>query len=480
MAMPKWYKAMNKRQHTLLPMWPGFTILGGLFYEDLLIPNSLTVYENGLVDYYTGNQDSFNASKALSNRARDNPEFWREYDQKVYPLGQKTRSRLLEIVSESFGSLSDSELLGVFDELIEMLRLQGGTLTLARILALREIDEFLHQKLADSQEIQRAHAILRTPVRPSWPQIEILEFQRLVVKAKKESLAPKAVRELLERHRYQFGWLSTDLHYGVPLSVEELQQRLEEEIADSPEERLLELEQRHRRALDEQAELITNLEPSEYLRGLMYVLSFEIWLKTYRRYFTTQVVYYGLPLFEEIANRAGIEAEDLWWATPPEIRESLVFGKPLHEDDLGERRRFMVMITADGENTILLGDEARKLLAQEVEQESVEYSKVLNGVPANAGKADGKASVIMDHSRVEEIIEQGDVIVATQAPPSFIRAIRRCAALVVEEGAITSHASILAREFGKPCIVGVRGATTIIKTGDELKVNADEGVVEIL
>lgn len=480
MTMPKWYKAMNKRQHTLLPMWPGFTILGGLFYEDLLIPDSLTVYENGLVDYYTGNQSSFNASKALSNRVRDNPEFWREYDQKVYPLGQKNRSRLLEIGSESFDSLSDSELLGGFDELIEMLKLQGGTLTLARIVALREIDELLHQKLADPQKIQRAHAVLRTPVRPSWPQVEILEFQRLVVKARKESLVLKAVRGLLERHQYRFGWLSTDLHYGVPLSVEELQQRFEEEIAGSPKEKLLELGQLHKQSLDEQAELVAELKPSEYLRGLMHVLSFEIWLKTYRRYSTTQIIFYGLSLFEEIANRARIELENLWWATPPEIREFLVFGKPLREDTLQERRRFMVMITADGENTILLGDAARKLLAQEVEPESVEYSKVLKGVPANAGKADGKAKVIMDHSRVEEIIKQGDVIVATQAPPSFIRAIRRCVALVVEEGAITSHASILAREFGKPCIVGVQGATTIIKTGDELKVNADEGVVEIL
>jgi len=478
--MLKWYKAMNKRQHTLLTMWPGFTILGGLFYKDLLIPNSLTVYEDGLADYYTGNQDSFLASKALSNRAKNDPKFWKKYDKKAYPLGQQYRARLLEIGRDAFTAAPSPQLIAVFDELMEMLRFQGGTLTLARIDALRQVDEYLRQRLSSPQEVQEAYAILRTPVRPSWPEIENTEFQRLVVKVQKESLAPEAVQELLENHRYHFGWLTTDLHYGVPLSVEELQQRLEEETVDGSQERLLELEQRHSQSLRKQRELIADLETPEYLRSLMYVLSFEIWLKTYRRYFTTQIVFYGLELFKEIASRARITLDSLWWATPPEIRESLLLGRPLNDDVLQERKSFMVLVTANGGNTILLGDEAKNCLAQEVEPESVEYSKVLQGIPASAGKADGKAKVIMDHSRVEEIIKPGDVIVATQSPPSFIRAIRRCAALVVEEGAVTSHASILTREFNKPCIVGVRGATTIIKTGDELKVNASEGVVEIL
>jgi phosphohistidine swiveling domain-containing protein len=481
-ATRKWFKAMNKRQHTLLPNWPGFLVLGGLFYEDLIVSNVFTVWESGLVDYYLDSQDCLNASVALSNRVKENPEFWEEYDQKVYPLGQEYYSKLLEInpSSGTYRESSDSELLKAFDEVMEMLELNGGTLTLARIHARREIDEFFRQKIGDPQEIQRAHELVCIPVRQSWVKIAETEFQRIVVKAAEESLGSEAVKELLQRHQHRFGWLTTDLHYGSPLSVEELQEQLEEEIANSPEEKLLDLDQRNARALEERSDFIEMMEPPKYIRGLMQVMSFETWLKTYRRYFTTQVVHYNLPLFNEIANRARIESEDAWWATPPEIRDFLALGKLLPDGILQERRKLMVMITADGENTLFLGSEAKKLLVQEIEQERVTYSKVLKGVPASPGKVCGRAKVVMDHARVDDLVEQGEVIVATQSPPTFIRAITRCAALVIEEGAVTSHASVLAREADKPCIVGVKGATTIIRTGDELGVDASEGVVEIL
>jgi pyruvate,water dikinase len=51
---------------------------------------------------------------------------------------------------------------------------------------------------------------------------------------------------------------------------------------------------------------------------------------------------------------------------------------------------------------------------------------------------------------------------------------------VTNEGGITSHASILAREFGIPCIVGTHTATDKIKTGDLIEVDANKGVVKII
>jgi len=51
-------------------------------------------------------------------------------------------------------------------------------------------------------------------------------------------------------------------------------------------------------------------------------------------------------------------------------------------------------------------------------------------------------------------------------------------ALVLEVGGPSSHGAIVAREFGLPCVVNVGGATRRIKSGDEVHVDADTGVVE--
>jgi len=64
--------------------------------------------------------------------------------------------------------------------------------------------------------------------------------------------------------------------------------------------------------------------------------------------------------------------------------------------------------------------------------------------------------------------------------PDFIIAIKKCSAIVTNLGGITSHAAIISREFGIPCIVGAKNATEILKTGDLVEVDADNGIVKII
>jgi pyruvate,water dikinase len=51
--------------------------------------------------------------------------------------------------------------------------------------------------------------------------------------------------------------------------------------------------------------------------------------------------------------------------------------------------------------------------------------------------------------------------------------------LVIERGGMLSHGAIIAREYGIPAVVGVEGATRRIRTGEQVRVDGDEGVVEL-
>ena len=59
-------------------------------------------------------------------------------------------------------------------------------------------------------------------------------------------------------------------------------------------------------------------------------------------------------------------------------------------------------------------------------------------------------------------------------------AIRKAGAIITDEGGITSHASIVSRELNIPCVMSTRIGTEILRTGDEVEVDANNGVVRIL
>ena len=82
----------------------------------------------------------------------------------------------------------------------------------------------------------------------------------------------------------------------------------------------------------------------------------------------------------------------------------------------------------------------------------------------------------------EEIPEvmEGEVLVAPMTTPDYLPAMKRATAFVTDEGGITCHAAIVARELKKPCIIGTKIATKVLKDGDLVEVDANTGTVKII
>ena len=78
------------------------------------------------------------------------------------------------------------------------------------------------------------------------------------------------------------------------------------------------------------------------------------------------------------------------------------------------------------------------------------------------------------------IFEDGEILVTTMTSPSMMPLAKKAAAIVTNEGGICSHAAIVSREFGIPCIVGTGNATRTFKDGDIIEVNATEGKARLV
>lgn len=125
-------------------------------------------------------------------------------------------------------------------------------------------------------------------------------------------------------------------------------------------------------------------------------------------------------------------------------------------------------------------------IIQEFKEEAV-YSETLSGQTASKGKIIGKVKIIpvdySDLSRVNAEIEkmqQGDILVAETTAPELMVACKKAGAIVTDMGGLMSHAAVVSREFGIPCIVGTKNASKILHDGDLVEVGADNGVVRIL
>lgn len=111
--------------------------------------------------------------------------------------------------------------------------------------------------------------------------------------------------------------------------------------------------------------------------------------------------------------------------------------------------------------------------------DKLEPGNTLQGMPGCPGLAEGRARVILDSNDPTEL-EPGDILIAPITDPSWTPLFVPAAAVVVDVGAPLSHAIIVSRELGIPCVVSATDATRKIPNGALVQVNGDTGVVTVL
>jgi phosphohistidine swiveling domain-containing protein len=103
----------------------------------------------------------------------------------------------------------------------------------------------------------------------------------------------------------------------------------------------------------------------------------------------------------------------------------------------------------------------------------------LKGTIAFRGLAKGLVRILKTKDSLNGFKEK-EILVSPMTVPDFLSAIKKAAAIVTDEGGITSHAAIVAREMKKPCIIGTKNATRVFKDGDYVEVDANRGIVRLI
>lgn len=141
---------------------------------------------------------------------------------------------------------------------------------------------------------------------------------------------------------------------------------------------------------------------------------------------------------------------------------------------------FIIHIDKNYNHNVLFEEEAKQFLEENNVRLLPPDLDFLKGNTAYPGKVIGKVKLIDESESLEKQManmKEGDILVAWQTKPNMLPAIFKAGAIVTNEGGITSHAAIVAREFKKPCVMMTRWATDFLKDGDLVEVDANNGIV---
>ncbi|NTW22603.1 hypothetical protein HGA34_03620 [Candidatus Falkowbacteria bacterium] len=262
--------------------------------------------------------------------------------------------------------------------------------------------------------------------------------------------------EILE----EFGWFGASFYTGEPtLTLEKIKSdRKELTAVRKSHSKTIKLDKRLRKCVDVGSEI-------SFIRtNLAEVFS--------------MVSYEYFDQLKEVAKKSKLKFEDVMRMIPEEV-VALVKNGRKPKNIKARKNEFGIVADKKGIRLIY-----GKELAVMTNKFSYLYkpSESLNeftGLSAFNGIAKGIARIVLEAKDIGKVGE-GEIIVAPETTPDYILGMKKAAAFVTNQGGITSHAAIVAREMQKPCVIATKIATEAIKDGDLIEVNANQGIVKIL
>lgn len=114
-----------------------------------------------------------------------------------------------------------------------------------------------------------------------------------------------------------------------------------------------------------------------------------------------------------------------------------------------------------------------------VEDYETNTSGIVHGTTAYPGKCKGIVKIIYSKDDIKKFNKK-DIIVSPMTTPKFTSIMKEASGIITDEGGVTCHAAIVARELKKPCLIGCKNATKILKDGMEVELDSTNGIVTII
>lgn len=270
-----------------------------------------------------------------------------------------------------------------------------------------------------------------------------------------------------------------------PWTIQDAHEQLESMIKKDCEIELSRAKKEHEERIMEKKMVIERIDDPEF-EALANALAEATYLNEFRKNAFCRISLDYRDIFARIALLGGSQNwRDIFYLTPEETT-ALLSGESLSIPAIVSKRRLAGAYMGPDNKEIFLNEEELVGLESYIQSThsspdfiGVENVSMVKGFSACRGKATGIARIILSSKDFNKL-GSNEILVTTMTSVDFVPVMERAAAFVTNEGGITSHAAIVAREMNKPCVIGTKNATQVLKDGDMVEVDANNGIVRIL
>jgi len=362
-----------------------------------------------------------------------------------------------------------------------------------------DLQVYLENRLKEvkkEQKLAEYIALLVTPAKPTRIYMErqaffkIVDYIRLnkkLVRKIQEGQCRESIfnndpdlKKQITEHLEKFNWLPV-LVNNPPTILDELWEELNQIIRNQSAYSVESVrlgDNYDENISQKKKKLLEQLQPPERIKLLIEALEETAFIRTEDNAVMSQSSSLLIPLYNEISKRLGITYAELKELLPEEVVQYLETNKKIPKNLIKNRLTLTCYMVYNGKREVFVDKEARELKEIfETQQNVTEGATEFRGFVASSGKITGKAKVC-NTSKDARDIEPGDILVAPATSADFVPAMRKAGAIVTELGGLTSHAAVVAREFKLPCLVGVENITKLLKNGDIVEVDANNGIIK--
>ena len=292
----------------------------------------------------------------------------------------------------------------------------------------------------------------------------------------------KKISLLLKKHLKDFFWIKSSYQGGNDYTLIMLIDDLKTHFAETKQIDV-KTKRYFENNLTAKKALIRKLGLSNEIKNLVYIIDTITYWQDDRKKLILKHCWNVTKIIKEIAARLGIKPENLKYLAPDEI--SYDFLSKLTDKELSQRRIGSVYFYCYGANNheemfgVFTGNDYAKFKQLMKGEDSKKDAWEIMGMCASTDNATGKVFICRTIDDIQNF-PHGAVLVTSMTRPEFVPAMKKAAAIVTDEGGITSHAAVISRELGVPCVIGTKNATKLLNNGDLVMVNANHGMVKIL
>jgi phosphohistidine swiveling domain-containing protein len=448
----------------------------------------LFVFNKDYLEYHYLVKDLENIGETFLSKQRENPLYFDWMISQSKRFEEKLEKYKKNFKKMDLKNIGTPNLIKLFNEVFALVwshmgysHALEGIAYVAGPLLEKRLRELLAKKGLENK-FKEYFVAMTQPTRPSLLNKENISILKIAKSIKDVDKLSKEEIGKIRKHADEFFWIQMNYYVTDPLTEKDfigkiktiLQRRTNLSKSITQEENV------YKKNTKEKERILKELDNDKELAKLLEITDKNLYWQDDRKKFMLTCVYYTSILIKELAKRYNIPFDAAKQLIPEEVKEEIL--SRIDKDNLKQRAEKCVCLfyrnQGDMETEILVGKEADKFI-RELRKKEAEKIDGLSGSCASTGKATGRARVCKTINDLKEF-KEGEILVTSMTRPEFVPAMRKAAAIVTDEGGITCHAAIVARELGIPCVIGTKNATQVLKNNDLVEVNANHGVVKIL